>query len=325
MPMASSSVLLLHPGPVPLPALEAALRPRLAALAQPVTMRVWDGTGEAPADTAGQIHYALVSRLAPGVLARWPALELVGSLHNGVDHLLADAAFPTHVPLTRPVAGAGGDALMNEFILTQVLRHHRDMPAYAQAQQGQQWLRRDLLPIAERRVGFLGLGSMGLAAASYLHKAGFDVAGWTRRPRADGAVKAFHGDEGLAALLARSDILVNLLPLTPATENLLDARRLALLPPGAALINVGRGQHVVDADLIAALDSGHLAAATLDVFRTEPLPAGDPLWRHPAVTVTPHASRRVPIQEVVTQFVDNIARLQNGQAPQHTVDRDAGY
>jgi glyoxylate/hydroxypyruvate reductase A len=259
------------------------------------------------------------------VLARLPALQLVGSLHNGVDHLLTDATFPVHVPLTRPVADAGGDPLMNEFILTQVLRHHRDMPAYAQAQQRQQWLRLELLPVAKRRVGFLGLGSMGLAAALYMQRVGFDVAGWARRPRAQSDVPVFHGDDGLAALLARSDILVNLLPLTPATENLLDAKRLAQLPRGAALVNVGRGQHVVDADLLAALDSGQLAAATLDVFRTEPLPPTDPLWRHPAVTVTPHASRRVPVDDVVAQFVDNIARLQQGLAPQHTVNRTAGY
>ncbi|MBN9409924.1 MAG: glyoxylate/hydroxypyruvate reductase A [Burkholderiales bacterium] len=318
-------MLLLHPGPVPLPLLEAALRPRLAALPQPVALRVWDGAGDVPPDLLAGARYALVSRIPAGVLARLSALQLVGSLHNGVDHLLGDVSFPPHVRLTRPVAEAGGDALMNEFILTQVLRHHRDMPAYASAQQRQQWLRLDLLPIARRRVGLLGLGSMGLAAALYLQRVGFDVAGWTRRPREDAGVPVFHGEDGLAALLARSDILVNLLPLTPATQDLLDARRLAQLPRGAALINVGRGQHVVDADLIAALDSGQLAAATLDVFRTEPLPPDDALWGHPAITITPHASRRVPVTDVVAQFTDNIARLQQGLPPQHTVDRDAGY
>lgn len=311
--------LLLHPGPVPLQPLKNALQSALGTQALSVELRVWPDIGDAQ-----DIRWALVSRIPAGELARLPALQLMGSLHAGIDHLLTDAALPAQVPLTRPVP-VGGDTLMNEFILAQVLRHHRDMPAYAQAQQRQQWLRLDLMPVAERRVGFLGLGAMGLPAAQFLARVGFDVAGWVRSPRPPSGMPVFHGEGGLQKLLARSQILVNLLPLTKATDNIVNAKLLAALPRGAALINVGRGQHVVEADLLGALDSGQLAAATLDVFRTEPLPASDPLWHHPAITITPHTSRRVAVDEVVAQFVANMVRLAQGLKPLHTVDRSAGY
>ena len=197
--------LLLHPGPVPLQPLKDALLRALDANALSADLRVWPAIGDAQ-----DIHWALVSRIPDGELARLPALQLMGSLHAGIDHLLADAALPAQVPLTRPVP-EGGDTLMNEFILAQVLRHHRDMPTYAQAQQQQQWLRLDLMPLAERRVGFLGLGAMGLPAARYLARVGFDVAGWARLPRPASDVPVFHGEGGLQQLLARSQILVNLL------------------------------------------------------------------------------------------------------------------
>ena len=309
------SALLLHPGPVPVETLRAALARALPGL----PVRLWPDCGD-----VDEIDVALVSRIPDGALARLPKLRMVASLHAGIDHLLRDAALSPAIPITRPVS-AHGDALMNEYILAQVLHHHRDMPAYAQAQAEARWIRREILPVSQRRVGFLGLGAVGLPAAQLLARVGFDVAGWARRERAGGEFAVFHGEQGLRALVERSQILVNLLPLTPQTENIIDAHLLSWLPEGAAVINVGRGQHVVDAALMAALDGGRLAGATLDVFRTEPLPSDDPLWRHPGITITPHASRRVSVDEVVTLLAANFARLQAGLPLLHTVDRSAGY
>ncbi len=307
--------LLLHPGPVPLLELQQALHAQLPE----VPVHVWPELGD-----AGAIEYALVSRIPEGAFARLPALRLVGSLHAGVDHLLRDVSLPASVPLTRPMAEHGDD-LMNEYILAQVLQHHRHLPAYAAAQRACRWDKRMPVPARDRRVGFLGFGAMAAPAAKLLARVGFDVAAWARRPRADAPVPVFHGGAGLSELLARSQILVNLLPLTHQTESIIDARLLAQLPRGAALVNVGRGEHVVDEDLMAALDSGQLSGATLDVFRQEPLPVDDPLWRHAGVQITPHACRKVDVREVVAQFAAEVQRERSGAPLRHAVDRASGY
>ncbi len=188
-----------------------------------------------------------------------------------------------------------------------------------------EWINPGVLLAAERRVGFMGQGLIGLAAAQLVRDTGFHVAAWTRRPRDEPGIESFHGEGGLAPFLARSEILVNLLPLTEHTSDILCARTLAMLPEGAVLINLGRGQHVVDDDLIEALDSGRLRAATLDVFRTEPLPAAHPFWSHPAITVMPHTARRPRAENAVPQVVENIRRLRAGTELMQVVDRDAGY
>ncbi|WP_234195303.1 2-hydroxyacid dehydrogenase [Pseudacidovorax sp. NFM-22] len=308
--------LLLHAGPVPLPELRAAVQ---AHCGDELPVRIWPDVGD-----AAEIEFALVSRIPHGALQGLPRLRLVGSLHAGVDHLLREGGIPAAVPLTRPVPQAG-DVLMNEYVLTQVLQLHRELPAYALDQREGRWRKRAPLPVRERRVGFLGFGAMAAPAARLLRQVGFDVAAWARRARAEDGIHVFEGAAGLQALLARSQILVNLLPLTPDTENLIDARLLAQLPRGASLLNVGRGEHVVDADLLAALDGGHLATAVLDVFRQEPLPPDSPFWQHPRVVVTPHACRRVDIDDVVAQFAQEVARVQAGLPPLRAVDRAAGY
>jgi len=154
---------------------------------------------------------------------------------------------------------------------------------------------------------------------------GFRVAAWTRRPKELPGIESFHGTAGLAPFLARSDILVNVLPLTADTENVLNAELFAALPRGARLINIGRGQHVADDDLIAALDSGQLAAASLDVFREEPLPPDHPLWAHPKIVITPHTARKSRPANVAPQVADAIRRLRAGQPLAQPVDRAAGY
>ncbi|MDN4592178.1 glyoxylate/hydroxypyruvate reductase A [Xenophilus aerolatus] len=309
------SALLLHAGPVPVDELCQALEAQLPDL----SLRVWPEIGD-PRD----VEFALVSRVPHGVLQGLPNLRLVGSLHAGVDHLLRGSEWPASVHLTRPIA-RDGDPLMSEFILTQVLMHHRDMPSYIAAQREVRWKKLPPVPVRQRRVGFLGYGSMAAPAAALLAQVGFDVMAWARRPWPASAVTVLHGEEGLRSLLSRSDVLVNLLPLTPETENILNARLLQQLPQGARLINVGRGEHLVEQDLLAALDSGRLSSATLDVFREEPLAPDSPLWRHPRIVVTPHACRSVDVADVVAQFAASVRRLRQGLAPLDLVDTRAGY
>lgn len=308
------SALLLHVGPAAAESVTAALRQALPD----IEVRLWPSTGD-----KADIEYALVSRIPAGELAKYPNLRLVGSLHAGADHLLNDPSLPT-VPIVRS-AREGGDVLMNEYVLTQVLAHHRDMPAYALNKANGRWAKKEPLPSSARRVGVLGLGSMGLPVAEFLAKFGFDVAGWVRRPRADSAIPAYAGAAGLHSLLRRSEIVVNMLPLTPTTDGILDAEAFAALPRGSAVINVGRGEHIVDADLLDALSSGQISAVTLDVFRQEPLPPEHAFWSRPEITITPHACRRVSVEHVVRDFAANARRLNAGEPLLNEVDRSRGY
>jgi glyoxylate/hydroxypyruvate reductase A len=181
-------------------------------------------------------------------------------------------------------------------------------------------------PLArDRGIGVLGLGALGALCAFALSDLNFRVHGWSRRPHDIAGVACHHGDAGLTEVLGQAEILITLLPDTPATANLLDARRLALLPRGACLINPGRGTLIDDEALLAALDAGHLAHATLDVFRTEPLPTGHPFWRHPKVTVTPHIAAPTRAETAARAIAENIRRGEVGEPLLHVVDRAAGY
>jgi glyoxylate/hydroxypyruvate reductase A len=176
-----------------------------------------------------------------------------------------------------------------------------------------------------RPVGILGLGVLGSASAQALTGLGFDVAGWSRTEKSLPGVHCLAGKEGFAEIMRRSEILVCLLPLTPDTETILNARSLALLPRGASVINVARGRHVVDADLLAALASGQVGQATLDVFRDEPLPAAHPFWDHPGIAITPHVAGVTLPAEAVAQIASKIARLERGLPVSGVVDRERGY
>lgn len=309
------SALLLHPGPVPVQVLSDALRRELPQL----SVRVWPDIGN-PLD----ICYALVSRIPRGVLASLPGLKMVGSLHAGVEHLLAHGMITEGVPITRPVP-VNGDRFINEYVLAHVLMHHRNLPHYARLQQESRWEKLPILPISQRAVGVLGMGAMGAPAALLLSQVGFDVAGWARLPRQGYPLPIYSGEDGLKELMERSEILVNLLPLTELTRDLLNAERLGWMPKGSVLINLGRGEHVVDADLLEALDCGRLSAASLDVFRVEPLPPEHPFWRHPALTITPHAARNVDAVEVVRQFAEEVRRHAAGEGLRYAVNRESGY
>jgi len=229
--------------------------------------------------------------------------------------------------LTMPLARMVDPGLtegMVEYVTAHVLRHHLNIDADITRKPG------DWTPVTpplarDRRVTVLGLGALGSACANALAGLNFDVAGWSRSPKALPGITCFHGDEGLADALARSHICVALLPLTPATENLLDADRLSRLPEGAILINPGRGALVVEDALLAALDEGRVSHATMDVFRTEPLSKEHPFWHHPRVTVTPHIASVSRPESCAKVIAENIRRGEAGEPFLHLVDRQAGY
>jgi len=293
-------------------------RSLIAAEMPDMEIRIWPEAGD-PAD----IEVAAVAGLPRGKLKTFPNLRMIVSLTAGVDLLIGDPDLPD-VPIVR-AADAGGDVMINEFALLHVLRHHRELPELALAQQRSEWLRLKPKHAHERPVGVMGLGAIGLSVAQTLAQHGFDVAGWVRLPRQVEGVAIFDGSGQFPAFLKRSEIVVNLLPLTDETKGILNASAFAQMPEGAAVINLGRGPHVVEADLMAALDSGHLAAATLDVFPTEPLPKESPLWRHPKITITPHVSRRIFPSNLAPRVCDAIRRLHARQPLVHEVDRTRGY
>jgi glyoxylate/hydroxypyruvate reductase A len=253
---------------------------------------------------------------APFVNAR-----AVLSLWAGVEKLLAN---PT---LTQPLArmvDPGMTEGMVEYVLAHVLRHHLGIDLDLARQDGQ-WQPRSQRIARERQVTVLGLGALGRAAAGALAALNFRVHGWSRSPRALSGVICHAGPEGLADALAAAEILVTLLPHTPETEGLLDARRLALLPRGAALINPGRGALIDEAALLSALATGQVGHATLDVFRTEPLPPVHPFWAHPRVTVTPHIAAETRPATAARVIAENLRRLAAGEPLLHLVDRGRGY
>jgi glyoxylate/hydroxypyruvate reductase A len=257
-------------------------------------------------------------------LRRYPNLRLIVSMGAGVDHLLRPPGPPPGIPVARLV-----DRMlttqMGEWVLLNVLRFHRQDLEYRAQQQDRIWRELPAPVTAERRIGILGLGELGRHAAGLLRGLGFPVMGWTRRPRSIEGVDCFHGADGLEAMAERSDILVCLLPLTPGTRGIVNAGLLGRLPRGAFVINGARGGHVVDADLLGALDSGQVAGAALDVFEPEPLPATHRYWSHPRVVMTPHAASITIPASAAPQVVENLRRARAGETLLNLVDFAAGY
>ncbi len=282
-------------------------------------LRLWPEVGD-PAD----IEYALVWFPPKGALKSCPNLKVIFSIGAGIDHLASDPELPKGVPIVRMVE-PGLTAGMTEFVLMSVLTHHRFMLDYAEQRRNKVWREIDQVPPWDRRVGIMGLGVLGGDVAEKLVALRFDVAGWSRSPKDLPGVAGFHGPGGFIPFLNRSDILVCLLPLTAETTGILDAHAFAALPEGAALVSVGRGAQVVEADLLAALDSGHLDGATLDVFREEPLAEDSPFWDHPRVVVTPHVASMTIARGACAFVIDNIRRFEAGQPLLHVVDLDQGY
>ena len=257
-------------------------------------------------------------------LRRFPKLGLIVSMGAGVDHLTLPPGPPPGVPVAR-LKDTMLTQGMAEWALMNVLRFHRQDPEYRALQASRTWEELPPPVTAERRIGILGLGEIGGATARLCAHLGFPVMGWSRGPKTLPGIETFHGPAGLDAMLARTDILVCLLPLTPDTRGVINTRTLGLMPRGGWLINGGRGGHQVQGDILAALDSGHLAGAALDVFEPEPLPADHPFWAHPKVFVTPHAASFTIPSSAAPQVVENIQRLRAGRPLINLVDFAAGY
>ena len=261
-----------------------------------------------------------------GLLAQLPGLKMVQSLAAGIDHLVADPALPRHLPLCR-VVDTTMAAGMNAYVAWAVVQQQRHMQAYVTRSASAQWREEAIVTPRRHRVGIAGLGTLGTACAQALAAIGYAVRGWSRSAKAElpPGVSGFHGDDQLGEFLSGCDTLVCMLPLTPQTRGFLNAELFAKLPRGAHLVNVGRGDHLVEADLLPALDSGQLSAATLDAFSIEPLPADHPFWGDARILVTPHIATRTDRSVIAQQTLANFAALQRGLRPTHQVDLDRGY
>jgi glyoxylate/hydroxypyruvate reductase A len=296
----------------------------LRANAKGREVRAWS----AAAENSRGVSYACVWLPPRGLLAQIPDLKAIINLGAGVDHLLADPQLPA-VPIARV---AHGDLTMRvtEYVVLHVLMHHRRQRMYDAQQRARVWRVRDQPAADQVAVGVMGLGVIGSHAAEALARLGFRVAGWSRSPKALRGIETFHGRAGLDAFLARTEILVCLLPRTRETEGLLDLGLFRKLmrdgsAGGAFLINAGRGPLQIDADIVSALDEGVLAGATLDVFQEEPLAGDSPLWSHPNVTITPHNAGDISPRMFAPQVIAQIERFERGLRLDNMVDRARGY
>jgi glyoxylate/hydroxypyruvate reductase A len=281
--------------------------------------RVWPDSG--PKE---EIDYVLAWHHQRGVLRQYPKLKAIFSLGAGVEKLLLDTELPANIPIVRMVDRAL-TVCMTEYVVLHVLRYHRRMPELEALQRRSEWNELESPPAWERKVGILGMGVLGGDAAEKLAIMGFDVAGWSNSPKQIAGVKSLTGEKGFAELLARSEIIVCLLPLTSTTRGILNKKTFAQMRRGAFLINAARGGHVVETDLLAALDTGQLAHATLDVVSEEPLPASHPFWRHPKVTLTPHNASLTWPPTAAKHIVANIRKQQAGQPMSPLVDTTREY
>ena len=281
-------------------------------------VRIWPETGN-----LAEIKYLAFMHPNFDALPEFPKLKAMFSRAAGVDSFIRHPKLPK-APLGK-IEPPGGDPMMTEYVVMHVLRFHRDMPGYQAAQVRKEWRRVPIPRPEDRRVGFLGFGMMAQAPANVLQTLGFKVSAWVRSPRPSGSVPMFHGPDQLEPFLRQTDIAVCLLPLTKATEGIFCARTFALMPKGAMLVNVGRGKHVIDADLISALDSGQLSYAALAALWPEPLPPSSPLWSHPKVTVMPHVARRPTVTQLVTEIAANIRSMEAGGKLLQEVDISTGY
>jgi glyoxylate/hydroxypyruvate reductase A len=274
------------------------------------------------------IRFAVVWKQRPNVLATLPNLKAVFSIGAGVDHLFNDPGLPD-VPIVRVVA-ENLTQYMTEYVTWRVLDHHRQGALYRAQQTRKVWHEPPQPPAGEVRVGIMGLGHLGRAAARALLALGFRVNGWTRTEASMEGVSCWHGHDGLPRFLAETDILVVLLPLTPATEGIIDYGLLRQLRRenalgGACLVNAGRGRLQREGDIVRALDDGTLKEASLDVFEREPLPGNSPLWKHPRVFITPHAAATSDPAHLAGPMLDQMDAFDRGEPLRNLVDRRAGY
>jgi glyoxylate/hydroxypyruvate reductase A len=296
-------------------------RAAFSEFAPDIDVRQWND----PDVPVQAVEYVLVWQPDAGRIAQFPNLKTIISSAAGVDHILADPDLPAATPIARMVTQETVQR-MTEFTLMASLMLLKDMPRIIDQQQRRVWQEFATPRTAiDTRIGVMGLGALGLACAQLHARMGFDTAGWARSARSVEGVACYASADGLAAFLHRTDILICLLPDTPDTRHIINTELLQQLPPGAAVINVGRGAHLQQDDLMAALANGHISRALLDVFDSEPLPADSPFWRHPRIIVTPHAAATPSRRERARQAAAVIHAVAEGAAIPHEYDRQRGY
>lgn len=274
-------------------------------------------------EASAAARHAIVWAPTQDFMDAHPALELIFNMGAGVDALLK-LRLPPKARIVR-IEDGGMAVQMADYVCHAVLRHFREFDVYDRTAAAGQWAPRPDRRRSDFPVGVMGLGVLGQRVVSALQQFDFPVRGWSRSPKAIEGVRCFSGTEQFDDFLAASRFLVCMVPLTPDTQGILCRASLSKLQPGGYLINVARGAHLVEDDLIALLDSGHLAGAMLDVTRTEPLPEGHPFWSHPKVTITPHISAQTVVSESIAQMVAKIQAVQRGEVPAGLVDPARGY
>ncbi len=289
-----------------------------AERAPELPFRLWPDVGD-PSD----VRYLAAWVPPENIATTFPNLELLFSIGAGVDQF-DFSQLPSHIPLVRMLE-PGITESMIEYVTMAVLALHRDLLRFIAQQREQVWREIGATQAAKRRVGVMGLGLLGQAVLERLKIFGFPLAGWNRSPRSIENVSCYNGEQGLSDFLARTDILVCLLPLTGETRGILNMSLFKALPRGAQLVNVGRGGHLAEPDLIEALERGLLSAAVLDVAEHEPLPTGHPFWNHPRILLTPHIASTTTPETAVEFVLETVGRHRRGEALPGRVDRDRGY
>jgi glyoxylate/hydroxypyruvate reductase A len=282
-----------------------------------LTIEVWPQVRDPAA-----VEFALVWTYPEGELLKYPNLRAISSLGAGVDHILKDSQRPVHVPVVR-IIDKNLTLHMTHYVVWAVLNHARHIAHYRHAQQQSSWSPRVLEPLPH--VGIMGLGQLGAAAALALRDLNISISGWSRSPKTVPGIHCYAGEEQLNEFLQHTDILICLLPLTPQTRGILNRNTFAQLKKSAYVINVARGGHLVEADLLAALADGTLSGACLDVFATEPLPVDHPFWQYPAITITPHISSLTDQESVAEQVYENYRRALAGEGLLNQVCMEKGY
>jgi len=271
------------------------------------------------------IEYAVVWKHPRGILNQYPNLKAILSLGAGVDHVISDPELPEGLPIVRLV----DKKLTHEMFLHSlhwVLHFHSDQYLYRIQQQSREWIQQSSVQSEDRTIGIMGLGNIGKSIGDSLVNLDFNVVGWGARPKNSlGEINYYYGQEQLAVFLRQSDILINVLPLSENTKNILTKNELKLLPEGSFIINIGRGGIINESDLLSALDSGHITAAALDVFAQEPLPENNSLWTHPSVYVTPHIAGQSNPRSAAKTIAENIRLIETGEDPYPIYSLNSGY